>query len=361
MNEKDWKRYSRYLADRVRGLMHSQSISQNALAVKMNRTQQYVSHILNGRENLTLETIYLLGQALETDLVREMFLKSDYRQSSSGILEDGQPSSYNSHYSSSLPALSSAEVITRCFETGDRPFLVTCNDSRRYLCKAAKYSSGPHSLARELTGTALANIWGLADAPLVLINLSPRHVGNMVSDINYELPCLGRLWIDDAVEVRDTNHHYIASGHNMKERILKIALFDMWLSNEDRLTNNLNILYSFRKQEIYAIDHAGIFNTGFTSPLLQLSLYDSILYSRLFEDVSEGAENIEKLLTEMRTFFDDIIQKSASSISGIWSMIPSEWKIEKRDFDSIMEFIFSEKWLQSVFSNFQQLLNIRLK
>ncbi len=55
--------------------------------------------------------------------------------------------------------------------------------------------------------------------------------------------------------------------------------------------------------------HAGIFNTGFTSPLLQLSLYDSILYSRLFEDVSEGAENIEKLLTEMRTFFDDIIQK----------------------------------------------------
>ncbi len=42
-------------------------------------------------------------------------------------------------------------------------------------------------------------------------------------------------------------------------------------------------------------------------------------------------------------------------------MIPSEWRIEKKDFDSITEFIFSEKWLQSVFSNFQQLLNIRLK
>jgi len=360
MYEDNWKRYSRFLADRVFVLMRSQHLTQTALARKMNRTQQYVSHVLNGRENLTLETIFLLGQALGTDLMRELFLEpcaEDFPK----VLEDSETFQYGSGYSSSLTTLRSAGIISRCFETGDRPFLVACDDSQSYLCKAARYGEGSHSLARELIGTSFANIWGLADAPMALIRIQPQHSVNISSDRNYELPCLGRLWIEDSVEVRDKDHSYIRCCRETVERILKIALFDLWLSNEDRLTNNLNILYSFKTEEIYAIDHAGIFNTGFSAPLLQLSIYDSILYSGLFEDVSAGMDMASASVTELKKFFDDVIQRCSSSRSRIRRMIPMEWKIDESAFNSLMDFVFSERWLKSVFSNFEILLKSRLK
>lgn len=45
-------------------------LTQAALAEKMNCSQQYVSRILKGNENLSLESIYKIESALEIDLVK---------------------------------------------------------------------------------------------------------------------------------------------------------------------------------------------------------------------------------------------------------------------------------------------------
>jgi transcriptional regulator with XRE-family HTH domain len=44
-------------------------LTQQALAERMNCTQQYVSKILKGTENLSLDTMDRLGRALQINLI----------------------------------------------------------------------------------------------------------------------------------------------------------------------------------------------------------------------------------------------------------------------------------------------------
>ena len=65
-----WLRYSGYIALTVLQRLDELGISQKGLAEKMNCSPQYVSKLLKGSENLTLETISKLEECLDLDLVR---------------------------------------------------------------------------------------------------------------------------------------------------------------------------------------------------------------------------------------------------------------------------------------------------
>ena len=65
-----WLRYSRYITLQVLRAMDELSVTQVELAKRMGCTQQYVSNLLKGSSNMTLETIARLEKALDLDLVR---------------------------------------------------------------------------------------------------------------------------------------------------------------------------------------------------------------------------------------------------------------------------------------------------
>ena len=65
-----WLKYSRYITLRVMRAMDEQSVTQVELAKRMGCTQQYVSNLLKGSSNMTLETIARLENALGIDLVK---------------------------------------------------------------------------------------------------------------------------------------------------------------------------------------------------------------------------------------------------------------------------------------------------
>ena len=75
-----WIRYSQEIALRVLDKMDTLKLTQKALADKMGCSQQYVSLLLKGSENLTLETISKLETALEIDLIKGA-LSPDYHTS----------------------------------------------------------------------------------------------------------------------------------------------------------------------------------------------------------------------------------------------------------------------------------------
>lgn len=54
---KAWLRHSQRIAITVLSYMKSENLTQTAMAERLNCTQQYVSKILHGSENLSLETI----------------------------------------------------------------------------------------------------------------------------------------------------------------------------------------------------------------------------------------------------------------------------------------------------------------
>ena len=65
-----WLKYSRFITLQVMRAMDEQSVTQVELAKRMGCTQQYVSNLLKGSSNMTLETIARLENALNIDLIK---------------------------------------------------------------------------------------------------------------------------------------------------------------------------------------------------------------------------------------------------------------------------------------------------
>ena len=65
-----WLGYSRYITLKVLQAMDEQLVTQAELARRLGCSQQYVSNLLKGSSNMTLETIARLENALDIDLVK---------------------------------------------------------------------------------------------------------------------------------------------------------------------------------------------------------------------------------------------------------------------------------------------------
>ena len=64
-----WLRHSQKIAVKVLLLMKQEGLTQKALAERMDCTQQYVSKILKGRENMSLDTLSKVENALGISLI----------------------------------------------------------------------------------------------------------------------------------------------------------------------------------------------------------------------------------------------------------------------------------------------------
>lgn len=66
---RDWLRYSQRIAVLLLLYMKSERLTQAEMAERMGCTQQYVSKILKGSENLTIETIAKIERATNQKLM----------------------------------------------------------------------------------------------------------------------------------------------------------------------------------------------------------------------------------------------------------------------------------------------------
>ena len=65
----NWLKYSRVITMKTMHAMDKQSVTQSILAKRMGCSQQYVSNLLKGSSNMTLETISRIETALNIDLI----------------------------------------------------------------------------------------------------------------------------------------------------------------------------------------------------------------------------------------------------------------------------------------------------
>ena len=72
-----WLRYSAMIALQVRGRMAEIGMTQVVLAEKLGCTQQHISMLLKGKNNLTLETIAKLEEALDFDIIGNALIPVD--------------------------------------------------------------------------------------------------------------------------------------------------------------------------------------------------------------------------------------------------------------------------------------------
>jgi ribosome-binding protein aMBF1 (putative translation factor) len=68
-----WLRYSRKIAIKIAMAMKQQNLSRQEVAERMGCSPQYISRLLKGEENLSLETIYKLENALNVCILQYHF------------------------------------------------------------------------------------------------------------------------------------------------------------------------------------------------------------------------------------------------------------------------------------------------
>ena len=98
-NEK-WLGYARAITIKVLKAMDEQSVTQALLAEKLGCTQQYVSNLLKGSSNMTLETIAKLESALQIELWGSSCMVDGYQtvQPTRQYLSDNATAEYSSKW-----------------------------------------------------------------------------------------------------------------------------------------------------------------------------------------------------------------------------------------------------------------------
>lgn len=66
---KAWLQHSQHIAIKVLSFMKQEQLTQSAMAERLGCTQQYVSKILKGTENMSLETLTKLERAMGIQLL----------------------------------------------------------------------------------------------------------------------------------------------------------------------------------------------------------------------------------------------------------------------------------------------------
>ena len=69
---KDWTKYSQWIAAAMSKRMSELGLTQKMLAGKMGCTQQYISKVLKGKKNMSLETICKIENALGIEIIKNL-------------------------------------------------------------------------------------------------------------------------------------------------------------------------------------------------------------------------------------------------------------------------------------------------
>ena len=94
-----WIRHSQFIAVIMLSRMDELHLTQTSLAERMGCSQQYVSRILKGKENLSLETISKIEEALQMPIIthhRRYIIEDD---SAAGKVAEEEPAYLPSHTS----------------------------------------------------------------------------------------------------------------------------------------------------------------------------------------------------------------------------------------------------------------------
>ena len=103
-----WLSYSRTITLKIMQAMDEQAVTQAVLAERMGCTQQYVSTLLRGSSNMTLETISRIEDALKIDILQSalssVFGYFGLESSRERYLSDGETPKYGKPFPDHSPS-----------------------------------------------------------------------------------------------------------------------------------------------------------------------------------------------------------------------------------------------------------------
>lgn len=256
-------------------------------------------------------------------------------------------------------SLNSVKPIERQFATGEEPVLVMCSDMNTYICKYMRSSASAYKLACEYIGSCLAQAWNLTTPSFAFVRIHENHWRGRLQSHVVNATAIGSQYIHEVLDITPNTYQEIPVGEATLRQLLKIALFDFWIANEDRNANNANLIFDVSNDQIVSIDYGCIFNTAtFEYPLSQLTSTDTILWSDLFQHIKGDmhADDVLALAQELKEDFKKCIEQVALLKKDVCDSIPSEWHIPAKVIEQKLHQLLEECWTTAVWDNFMECL-----
>jgi hypothetical protein len=266
-----------------------------------------------------------------------------------------------------LTPLSSISAIEKILpSSGSNPVVVFCDDLNYYASKYGK----PHDLFNEHIGASFARIWEIPVPNSALIYVNLDHIPAPLPQKPFSIPCFGSFYLEYAKDVNDylltwKNNPYELNKIINPADLLKIGLFDIWLSNEDRNHNNSNLLIQplDKGYQFVAIDHVNLFNSNsLEQGMYQLNEYESIICTDFVKMLFKRGQRLTEIANVLVQNFYIYVRKCLKDLPKILKQVPAAWNIDLVSKGTLMKNQLGDKvWLEQTVQSFRLFLEQQLK
>ncbi len=264
-----------------------------------------------------------------------------------------------------LPRIKSISEISRVIDTnGSMPVVVMAENLEDYACKYDQKSK----LINEFIAHQFLKKWGLPVFEAAFVNIRPEHIpshilSGRIRRFDFEKPSFGLKYNVEAADATNVllglkNDTYELRKFSDRLALLKIALFDFWVANDDRNHNNYNILIF--NNAFIPIDHSNIFDGGrLGNELAQLTEDDSILSSDLALTFLNPRSKVEEEASRLIKKFPTFVKECSDILPAIIENVPDEWCDDKPSLQRYIEkaIIKNDDWLKETINSFSELIH----
>ena len=233
--------------------------------------------------------------------------------------------------------------------------MVVCSDKNAYICKYMRSSFAAYKLACELIGAQMTMAWRLNTPEIAFVRIRPSHWSKW-SNVALSI---GSKKMEGVVDITPSTNREVKASTKTLTQLLRIALFDFWMANEDRNANNANLLYDIVHEDLISIDYGCIFNTAtFEFPLSQLTSTDTILYSDLFQHLVQNNSPIvlETIVAALRNYYMACVERCWQSSVQMMESLPKDWNVPSSVVEKKVSQLFESGWVEGVWRNFNECL-----
>lgn len=266
-----------------------------------------------------------------------------------------------------MPILSSIESLDKAniIDTQNRPIIVHASDLNSYYCKYHNVGTA-HRLFKEYLIACFLQCWHFDHAPTALIKVLPEHipVDLTIPKNRFDTPCFGLEKIKDVFDLNKATEGVLT---NLREKealraiVLKLAFFDIWTCNEDRHSNNYNLLAQSvnNKYILYPIDHEACFNSqNLERGLVSITYEDSLFYSSFFRNLFKSNKFTNRSrLEKLKQYFYLCALDCRKHINFYLQGIPQEWNVDTANKEAeLNRFLLNNEWYEECWHTFLQFL-----
>lgn len=264
--------------------------------------------------------------------------------------------------------LESISPISKVYQTsGSNPVKVLCSDLNEYVVKYKKFTPAS-DLFNEFLGSEFLRIWCIGVPESAIVTVKDEHipaefVSPTIQPIFFQTPCFGSKHNDFAKEMEPLmslvkDDIKIIKRIKNKGELLVIALFDLWMANEDRRHNNYNLLLNTDPEYYFVpIDHVNCLNSNSLAPgrgMEMLTQEDTIINTDLAKVIFQNPKGLPNQIDEIVVNYYLWVSECQKSLENLVDAMPDQWGIAKADKIALLNStLFQQKWIRDCEATFK--------